>query len=61
MSFDDRRAWDQFAAAALAGCVEKAYSDALLAKFGSTEAVAELIASAAAQIADAMMERRKQR
>jgi hypothetical protein len=46
---------DFFAAAALEGCVEKQFSDALLARLGSTEAASAAIAGAAYQIADACL------
>jgi hypothetical protein len=46
---------DWFAGQALEGCVEKQFSDALLAKLGSTEAVSAAIAGAAYQIADACL------
>jgi hypothetical protein len=46
---------DWFAGQALEGCVEKQFSDALLARLGSTEAVSAAIAGAAYQIADACL------
>jgi hypothetical protein len=46
---------DFFAAAALQGCVEKQFSDALLAKLGSTEMAAAAMASAAYEVADACL------
>lgn len=46
---------DWFAGQALEGCVEKQFSDALLARLGSTEATSAAIAGAAYQIADACL------
>lgn len=46
---------DYLAGLALEGCVEKQFSDALLARLGSTEATSAAIAGAAYQIADACL------
>ena len=44
-----------FAAHAMEGCVEKMFSDELLDDLGGTQTVAEAIAKASFQIADAML------
>lgn len=51
---------DYFAAKAMEGCVEKAFSDVLLARCNNdTHEVSRLIAAASYQIADAMLKERE--
>lgn len=52
---------DYFAAVALQGCVQRLYSDKLLADLGSTDAVAQCIAKGSYLIAEAMLEERQRR
>jgi hypothetical protein len=50
---------DYLAGKALEGCCEKAFSDTLLERLGTTHAAAAAMASAAYQIADACLQYRK--